>query len=306
MHTPRNTIRPSLKEVALMGNLEHDSEGLGRIHRRNNDKKYFCHLTGFLEGVAASGYLEVAEIEPLVAECEEFVRRVSDGDANDIVQDFEAELLEFETIAAAAENRIHGIDSLCEKSSTNRFFGFCRGVVCDGKIGTKEASAIVERISQNPKLMEIIGVRQIFVTCLDALADGVVISGESLEICKAISEVVGDSYGDTGIAGSFGVAAFEEFKLSNLEEDLIGKIVVLTGNFRTSPRSILEQKLMEFGAEIAKHVSSNTSFIVIGGEASRDWIEMNRGTKIRKAQQLRKSSLQPSFVSESQLLRLLG
>lgn len=289
-----------------MSKLVHNGAKLCRIHRRNNDKKYFCHLTGFLEGVAASGYLEIAEIEPLVAECEEFVRRVSDGDANDIVQDFEAELLEYDTISSFADSRSKDIDLNCEKSSLNRFFGFCRGVVCDGKISTKEAEAVLERILANPNLQEVIGAKQILVTCTDALADGIVSSDESLEICNSISEVVGDSYGDTGIAGSFGVANFQELRLTNLDHDLIGKIIVLTGNFKTSPRTVLEQKLLEFGAQVTRHVSSSTDYILVGGEASRDWIEMNRGTKIRKAQLLRRDSSKPAFVSESQILRLLA
>jgi NAD-dependent DNA ligase len=233
------------------------------------------------------------------------VKRVSDGDANDIVQDFDAEILEYDTIVSCAENRVQDIDPDCEKSAVNRFLGFCRGVVCDGKIGAREASTIIQRISDQPKLREIIGVQQILVTCLDALADGIVSPEESLEICSAISEVVGDSYGDTGIAGSFGVATFSESRLDNLEEDFIGKVVVLTGSFRTSPRTLLEMRLMELGAEVAKQVSGNTDYLIIGGEASRDWIEMNRGTKMRKAQQLRVHSSQPAFVSESQLLRFL-
>jgi len=288
-----------------MSNLEHGGAGLGRIHQRNNDKKYFCHLTGFLEGVAASGYLEVGEIEPLVAECEEFVRRVSDGDANDIVQDFDAELLEYDTVYAFAESRSQDIDPTCEKSSLNRFLGFCRGVVCDGKIGTREAHAVVQRISESPELASTVGVHNILVSCLDALADGVVSPEESLDICNAISGVVGESYGDTGIAGSFGVAAFSEARLGRLEECFVEKTVVLTGNFRTNPRSILEAQLAELGAVIARHVAGNTDYLIVGGEASRDWIEMNRGTKMRKAQELRMHSIRPELVSEAQLLRLL-
>lgn len=288
-----------------MSSYQHGSAALGRIHARLNDKKYFCHLTGFLEGVAASGYLERGEVEPLIAECEEFVRRVSDSDADDILQDFHAELLDHETLHACASYRANEIDLSCEKSSLNRFLGFCRGVVCDGKIGTKEAQELIGRIQASPLLIETIGVRQIQVCCIDAIQDGVVDAGESLEICNAIGEVVGDAYGDTGLSGAFGVANFEEVRLMNLDEDLAGRAVVFTGNFKSSPRSILENRLAEFGAEIAKSVTGKTHFIVVGGEASRDWIELNRGTKIRAAQKLRLKSGFPHFVSEWQILKLL-
>lgn len=282
------------------------SKALGRIHARNNDKKYFCHLTGFLEGILASGYLEKGEVEPLIAECEEFVRRISDNDADDIVQDFHAELLDFDTISACVSNRSSEIDKFCEKSSLNRFLGFCRGVVCDGKIRTEEAKEIVAIVEENSHLLQVIGVKQIRVSCIDAIEDGFVDEDESLQICKAISEVVGDSYGDTGIAGSFGVAEFPESRITSIDVDFIDRAVVLTGSFTTSPRSHLEDKLRALGAEVSKSVSGKTFYIVIGGEASRDWIEMNRGTKIRKAQELRLVSKLPHFISETQLLRLLG
>lgn len=68
-----------------MQDFEHGGPELARINRRNNDKKFFCHFTGFLEGISASGYLETGEVAPLLAECEEFVRRVRDGDALDII-----------------------------------------------------------------------------------------------------------------------------------------------------------------------------------------------------------------------------
>lgn len=289
-----------------MSSYEHGSAGLSKINARLNDKKYFCHLTGFLEGVAASGYLEHGEVEPLIAECEEFIRRVSDSDADDIVQDFHAELLDHDTLQACASNRADEIDSTCEKSSLNRFLGFCRGVVCDGKIGIEEAKALVDRINEAPYLVETIGVRQILVCCVDAIEDYTIDAAESLEICNAIGEVVGDSYGDTGMSGAFGVANFQEVRLTNLDEDLAGRAIVLTGNFKSSPRSILESKLSEFGAEIAKSVTGKTHFIIVGGEASRDWIELNRGTKIRAAQKLRLKSEFPHFLSESQILRMLG
>lgn len=289
-----------------MPNYEHDSPALGRIHERDNDAKYFCHLTGFLQGVAASGYLEVAEIEPLLAECFEFVERVSDHDARDIIDDFRAELLDFDTIFACAEFRATQIDPENEKSALNRFLGFCRGVVCDGKITIQEAEAIVEIIDRNEFLLKTVGVGQILISCIDAIEDGIVTELESIDICTAIGEIVGDCYGDTGIANPFGVANFPETRLSSLDEDLIDRIVVFTGNFRTSPRTLLEARLEALGVAITKHVSGSTHFLIVGGECSRDWIEMNRGTKMRKAQELRLKSPLPHFISEAQLLRLLG
>lgn len=289
-----------------MSDLEHEGHELARIHAKNNDRKYFCHFTGFLEGIVASGFLERGEVEPLIAECKEFVSRISDADAQDIVQDFECDLLEFEALADVIEYRQRKIDSSCSKSALNRFLGYCRGIVCDGVIKYAEAEGIVWYIQCNPELLNNTGVPAIYACCLDALADGILDSSESAEICDTIGFVIGDSYGDTGIAQSFGVANFSEMQLSSLEDDLDGAVVVLTGVFETKPRSVLEDKLAEFGAIITRHISGKTDLLIVGGQASRDWLEMNRGTKIKKAQEMRLSSNSPQFISESQLLRKMG
>ncbi len=253
-----------------------------------------------------SEYLEVGEIEPLIAESEEFVRRVSDGDANDIVEDFDADILDHALIDSVVKVRIQKIEDSCEKSQLNRFLGFCRGIVCDGRITLAEAKAIASFVERYPSLLETVGVRQIYISSVDAVADGIVSEEESDELCEVIGHVVGDCYGDTGIAQTTGVANFHETRLESIEVDLDGAIFVLTGNFKAKPRSIFEKKLEAYGALKARSVSGKVDFLIVGGEASRDWIELNRGTKIRKAQELRLKSERPLFVSESQLLRLMA
>lgn len=289
-----------------MPELVHNGAGLARIHKRANDRKFFCYFTGFLEGIVSSGYIEVGEVEPLVAECEEFVRRVADADANEIIQDFEADLLECDSIKTACEYRIPEIDPECSKSSLNRFLGFCRGIVCDGVIALDEASELVARIDESPALLAEIGVRNIYVSCRDAIEDGYIDSDESLAICNAIGEIIGDSYGDTGIAQTFGVANFDEYQIDCVNSDLEGATVVLTGLFHETPRSLFEDTVKGLGATVAKAVTKKTDFVIVGGEASRDWIEMNRGTKIRKAQELRLKTGRPDFISEMQLRRHLN
>ncbi|MGL4280920.1 MAG: BRCT domain-containing protein [Albidovulum sp.] len=289
-----------------MGEFEHSGPNLARIHQERNDKKFFCHLTGFLEGIVASGHLERGEVEPLIAECKAFVVRISDGDAYDLIEDFDADLLDYDNVRSVAESRSIEIDPRCERSSLNRFLGFCRGIACDGVIGAREAEAVLDRIEAIPSLMEVVGVRQILICCQDAVTDGVLTNDESNEICDAIGSIVGDCYGDTGLAQPFGVANYGEYRLSDVGAEFEGRTVVLTGTFQTTPRILLEERLADHGAIIARSVSGKTDFVLIGGEAARDWIEVNRGTKLRKAQELRLESERPYFISEHQLMRLLG
>ena len=250
-----------------MTDFEHDGEQLRKVHRDANAAKVFCHFTGFLEGIVSSGYLETSEIEPLVVESIEFFEKFADVDANDVIQDFQAEVLEHEMIADAVKERTSTIDPECEKSALNRFLGFCRGIVCDGVVMKKEADGILKQIEARPQLLKTIGVKQIQLVCLDAVEDGIVDAEESREICEAIGMIVGDAYGDTGIAQTFGVANFNEFKLEDISADFEGRVLVLTGNFKEKPRSGFENRLRELGATVVNHVSGKTDFLVIGGRS---------------------------------------
>lgn len=288
-----------------MARLPVGGRSLAKIHAANNNKKYFCHLTGFLQGVVASGYLEKGEFAPLLVECKEFFDRIGDADAHDILQDFEADLLDYETIAACAASRSEEIDATCEKSALNLFLGFCRGIACDGVIKAREANLLVDILVKRKELLKAPGILEIYNTSLDAIEDGIVDQAEAEEIARAISAIVGDSYADTGLSNAFSAAVFEEYKFANFKEELVGSTIVLTGSFKTFPRSRLEDRLSWLGAKLSNAVSGYTDFLVVGGEVSRDWIEMNRGTKIRKALELRQKSATPRLVSESQLMRNL-
>ena len=286
-----------------MSEMEVGGPELERIHGRNNDKKYFCHFTGFLEGIAASGFVEVGEVTPLLDECKEFVRVASDNDAEDIIQDFEADLLEHEGIENIVEIRVSEIDATCEKSRLNRFLGYCRGIACDGVITLSEAKGILDFIDRNPDLSSVVGVKQIYVSCLDAVEDGIIDGNESVEICDAIERIVGDNYVDTGVAQTEGVANYDEHRFEDFEREIYEAVVVLTGCFKANPRKILEDEIVARGAIVKRAVSGKVDFLIVGGKASRDWLELNRGTKIRKAQNLRLRSDKPKFVSEYQFLR---
>lgn len=288
-----------------MSELEIGGRTLGKIHADANKRKFFSHFTGFLDGIAASGAIETGEVEPLLIECREFVRRIADEDAFEILEDFEVQLLEHETIEMMVSMRETEIDQACNKSKLNRFLGFCRGLVCDGIVTVEEAHGVVSFLDSNPELLEVVGVRQIYVCCIDAVEDGFISPDETRDICDAIGYIVGDSYADTGLSHVFGVGNFDEYRFNDFPTEIEGTVICLTGTFRVSPRRILEDEIAALGATIVKTVSRKTDFIVVGGEASRDWIEMNRGTKIRKAQALRVKQNSPNFVSEGQVLRCL-
>lgn len=288
-----------------MSELEHGGIELNRIHKTSNYNKIYCHFTGFLKGIIASGHIEKSEFEPLIAECEEFVRLISDGDANDIIEDFYANLLEKQSLHDAVDVRKTNIDPICKKNDLNLFLGYCKGIVCDGKTTLSEITGIIEQLENNDKLLENKNIHQIYVLCIDAVEDHIIDASEERQICDAIGAVVGASYSDTGITQTHGIANYTEYTIGDAQE-LKEAVVVLTGKFSVRPRSKLEDELRNIGTTVNRHVSTKTDFIIIGGTASRDWLEMNRGTKLMKAQELHIKTERPNFVSEHQILGLLG
>lgn len=287
----------------FMTDFEVGGATLGKIHGKKNDQKFFCYFTGFLEGIAASGNLEAGEVEPLIHQCCDFVSNIADGDANDIVEDFRADCLEFEQLTQTIEVRGELIDNACDRSATNRFMGFCAGIACDGVIKLEEAQKVVSFAKIWPSVFEDSFAKMILRECLDALEDGAISPEESTDICDAITQFIGDSYSDTGLSSLGGVAVFNP---SKLPDDLEGVVFVLTGAFSVSPRREIEARIADFGGQVASNVSKKVNFVVIATEASRDWVTTHKGHKIIKAQKLQEMHGFPEFIEERELLVRLG
>lgn len=279
---------------------------LGKVHRERNDKKYFCYFTGFVEGVCASKALEDLEIDPLISQCQDFLHNIGDADANDILEDFEAQLLDFAMLNDVVSVRSEAIDKSCTKSSINRFLGLCAGVACDGRITLDEAQALLNYIADHPEILADPFVRTLDAVCYDAVSDGIIDPTEEAEITGCITRLVGDAYCDTGLSELGAVPVFDVHDLENGLLDIDGKAVVLTGNFAVRPRRELEAALTDHGAIIAKSVSRKTDFVLVAAESSRDWIHTHKGTKIVKALELREASSLPRFLGEAQIMGLLG
>lgn len=288
-----------------MSNFEHGSNDLGGIHRKANELKYFCYFTGFLEGIASSGAIEEGEFKPLLNQCAEFVLNTEDPDAADFIEDFEASILEHASILDAVEIRAEEIDINCEKSALNRFMGFCAGIACDDLIKIGEAQGVVDFAHHSPAILKDVNARSIVHCCKDAIEDGLIDAQESAEICAAITGLVGDCYADTGISSLGGVPVLPEGEVPENLHDLDGAMMVLTGNFDTQPRRLLEDELTVLGAKITKSVSGKTRYLIVGSEASRDWVSTHKGTKIKKALDLRESGDRPIFLAEGRLMNAL-
>lgn len=278
---------------------------LAKVHRKSNNIKLHCYLTGFLEGILASGAIEDGEVGALETQCADFVANLNDPDAAEILEDLSADLLEYAGLLDIVKYRSESIDLTCTKSELNRFFGYCAGVACDNIITEKEAMGLIEIISSSEVLSKNELACAVKFSCEDALLDGIVSGDQSDDICKCITMLVGDSYSDTGLSSLGGIPVFEETTNYLLPIDVNEKLFVLTGSFAIKPRKKMEVAIKNMGGKIAKNVTMKTDYLVIAMEASRDWKYTHKGLKISRALEIREENNHPSLVSESTVMKVL-
>lgn len=184
------------------------------------------------------------------------------------------------------------------KDSCNRFFGFCAGICCDGRLKIKEVEELIRRIDQAPVLTEDSRTVSLRSVASEAISDGALSSEEEEDIGEWIARLVGDSCADTGIA-TYGNTPSIEGALRDPGQLVFQNAgFVVTGAFSMGPRKIIERWILERGGAVAKSVSRNTDYLVIAAVASRDWLHSHQGTKIIEARKLREIGGRPHFVEE--------
>lgn len=284
--------------------LKYGGFALGRIHGKSNRRKAEAYWLGFLEGVLASESIESLEIASIRAEAEQFLRLFGDEDAADLIQDLDTSYRDYHDEIFGVISGIVGYRSRpfnedsSSKDSCNRFFGFCAGIACDGRLKIKEVEKLITRIDQAAALegdSRVLSLRRV---ALAAISDGVLSSEEEEDIGEWIARLVGDSCADTGIA-TYGNTPVIEGVLRDPGELVFRDAgFVVTGAFSIGPRKVIERWIIERGGAVAKSVSRSTDYLVIAAVASRDWLHSHQGTKIIEARKFREQGGRPYFVEE--------
>lgn len=205
------------------GEMKYGGFALGRIHAKSNRRKAEAYWLGFLEGVLASESIESLEIASIRAEAEQFLHLFGDEDAADLIQDLNTTYRDyhdeiFGVISGIVDYRSKpfGVDS-SSKDSCNRFFGFCAGIACDGRLKIKEVEKLIRRIDQAPALGEDARITSLRSVASEAISDGYLSSEEEEDIGDWIARLVGDSCADTGMASYGNGRITDEAYLGELE-----------------------------------------------------------------------------------------
>ncbi len=287
-----------------MTKLTYDSPALGRIHARANATKIYAYFTGYLEGVAASGRFETGEGSALLANSAVYLAMTDDPEAEELCTDLQAGIRDAAQIEDVIADRLQRMGHDGGAAAQARFVGLCAGIACDGRLHQAELRAVVAQGRALPDWQDDPAICELLQLC----AAGADMVGEGLEIddriMEAVSHLAGDSFAVTGLPEIGASVAVSEWIIED-PQMLDRTSFVLTGSFAAKPRSRFSAALQALGMVERSSVNWSTDYLVIGGQPSRDWLEPNRGGKIRLAMQYRERGAPIRFVTEAQIATML-
>lgn len=290
--------------------LPHEGAALGRIHATANSRKLLGYWLGFLKGVLASNHIETAEYRPLAVEAENFLSRLHDPDAHELIEDLRlwenepAEIYDIVETIVAMRSRDFVIAS--EKDEINEFYGFCAGIACDNRISPEEVERLLAKLDGYPRILADPRIANLRTAALRSIADGRITAEESDDICAWIARLVGDSATDTGIA-TFGNVGVLEGALDDHSQIVFDqRMFVVTGRFVLGPRKAVLGMISDRGGAFKTSVCRETHYLCVAAEASRDWRHSHEGLKIIRAMELRRQGRGPHLVHEATLAQALS
>jgi len=286
--------------------LEVGGDELRRIHRDANRRKRDCFWIGFLEGTQASGRIEEAEVPALEAEAMAFVKFFQDPDARDLVEDIRyvhdsnsSDLYDqISDVVEAKRRHLSAAGDITDADRMNEFLGFCAGIICDGKVLHREATAMLERFKRDPYLAEHAHLAKLRETLVEAMADSALTEDEAEDVRSWVARIVGDGYYYTGLASIGHAPQLENMLADHAEVAFTGMCFVITGALRMGPRREIADAIVALNGVVAKTITFKTNYVIIASNASRDWKMTHLGTKIEKAIEYQNQGAGLRFVPE--------
>jgi hypothetical protein len=294
-----------------MAALEIGGEALGRISRKGNQRKNEVYWIAFLDGIIASAQIEETEMEPLLVEAQHFIEVLNDNDANDLILDMNGgmfsskeELLKH--LEIVVQIRRVGLGHLSDRDTGNYFLGYCAGVACDARVLVREARGLLLKAQEFMKVSIDPRIEEFVMLLRYGLRDGEIDEEEGADILDMIRGFIGDSASETGLATAGSKPALPNWHCVGDDVSFEGEYVVMTGSFRAAKRSELSARLESSGAICQKAVTSETRYVVLGSNGSRDWKYNQYGTKIESALSKLYNGQDIKFCSEFLLEKYLG
>jgi hypothetical protein len=291
--------------VSLM--LDRDGQPGTALNYARNRRKGLQTLLGIMDGVTADWQLIDAEVAFLDTWLREHKELLTDTDAREVF-DFAQHVLNKGgadtvalcdmrgTIQAILENRPEHNDDGQAIDGMNRLIGMVHGVTADRRLMDREIlrlqhwieEAAGGALARNWPGSAILG------RITEILADGIVTDEERADLLDMLDSLTGGGFefgAAGGMATTLPVTPVERINFS-------GRNFCMTGRFIYGPRARCEAAILQRGGRVLENVTQALDYLVIGGLASRDWVQASYGRKIEKAVTLRNAGRQVFILAE--------
>jgi hypothetical protein len=189
-----------------------------------------------------------------------------------------------------------------EIKAINTLYGLIMGITADRTVTDDEIIFLKLWLDNNANYLNNFPLNIIKRRVDEILIDGVITQDERENLYDILTELQGNDFHDSGMAGGFSNGIFMEdpnfLHINNSH-------FCLTGEFISGPRSRCEQTLSKFGGIISQSVTKKLDFLIVGTMGSRDWIAAGHGRKIEKALHYKQQGHQITIMSEESLLNFI-
>ena len=292
--------------------LDSDNQPVkGFNHIQNRQKALLC-LKGILEGVIADQQLNEKEILFLDTWLCSPHNFGNDGDVIDLLHEIKPVIKNGhfkqnqlnnlkELIADVIQRKKVEYDTYEDK--INELHGILAGIAADNIVNDKEISTLNNWLTTNTTICTKHPADIIARRINEILKDNIITTKEKADLLQTIKKITGQNFEETGLAHGMSTEFFEDNNIESFNHQ--NQCICFTGTFLTGPRTAVEAIAKERGARTSSRVTNETTALVTGPIASRDWRFTSHGRKIEKAIELQKKGNQLVIITEQTWLKFI-
>jgi len=191
--------------------------------------------------------------------------------------------------------------NLCK--SIDELYGVCEGVLADHILVPAEINFLASWLTRCHTLINEWPANVIAAKVAEILDDGEITKAEAEELQIVLAKAIGGVPDDSRLDVHATRLPCED-ELLALE--IKGRSFCFTGKFQHGERKACQDLTAQRGGTIAKDVTRELNYLVIGSLASRDWVHASHGRKIEAALKNKEKGAPTMIISEEHWLRYVG
>lgn len=172
--------------------------------------------------------------------------------------------------------------------------GLSKGLTADGKVDQAEAEFLMSWLVQSRQASESPIITNLLQKVASMLEDDVLDEEESTELLSILRQITGEPIEIGELAKTSSLPLNDPLP----EIEFSGKTFLFTGTCAYGTRKQCHQVTEELGGIIAKGVTKNLDYLVLGSYVTDSWAHESFGRKIEKAMGYRNEGLPIVILSE--------